>query len=510
MKGAKGSAGADPELDCSKLFREQPTPCSIPQGFLLLEEGNKKKKKPDNYAARDLAVFLCGVISFDQLSGTWAIWSGNHWVRQLSDTTARRKIAELVEKGTDPQGYNNRYLNAIIEQIKVANRLPHPKLATNVVPFANGLLEIGTGELTDATPDNATEYVLPHKYDPGAQCPTILSWLHDSVDGDGDTVEVLRAWLAALVRGISVQKFLVLIGPGGTSKGAFQRLAVALIGKENTETSSLRSIEGNSFEMAKYQGKRLCLLNEVGCYEGPVPNLKAMTGGDYLPLERKHQQQTGSFVFAGLVLLATNEYLGVSDSGVDRRSIYMRFDRKPSAADKRSWWMQGGEEKVLHSEIPGLIRWLLEMPREKIKPTLEALSGRILKDKAIGTCAGSSVAEWLNEECEFDEKAKTQIGRVSSNKKQQREMLYPNYRSYCDGTGRKPISQNKFTKELFRVASDMGHALIKEMCPTSRLTFVVGVRLIEIVSAFDSSIRPIVTEGTMQKTSFKPKGVANG
>jgi len=273
-------------------------------GFLLDESG---KKKADSHAGRDVAKRLEGDLAYDPRSESWAEWLGCYWQRQNSEKPARRKIAELVEIGTEPQGYAHRYLNSIVEQIKVRDRLPFPELATDVVPFTNGLLSIDTGELIDATPKYSTDYVLPHKYDPDAECPTILEWLRESVDNDDDTVEVLRAVLSALVRGLPVHKFLVLIGPGGTSKGVFQRLTAELVGKGNMETSSLNSLENNRFELAKYHGKRLCSINEVGQWRGrDLPNLKAMTGGDSLALERKHQQQTGAFVFLGLVLLATN------------------------------------------------------------------------------------------------------------------------------------------------------------------------------------------------------------
>ncbi len=60
--------------------------------------------------------------------------------------------------------------------------------------------------------------------------------------------------------------------------------------------------------------KRLCMINEAGRHGGQLNMLKAITGGDYIPLERKHVQQSGSFIFDGLVLMASNENLQSTDS----------------------------------------------------------------------------------------------------------------------------------------------------------------------------------------------------
>ncbi len=215
----------------------------------------------------------------------------------------------------------------------------------------------------------ALDWCLPHRYEKDADCPNIKSWLSLSVDHDEETVQLLRAWLAALVRGIELQIFLVLIGRGGSGKGTFQRLCMALIGIGNAAICSLRDLEENRFETAKLYGKRLCMVNEAGKHGGALNMLKAITGGDHIPLERKHVQQSGSFVFGGLVLMATNEQVTSSDatSGLERRRITVRFPRSATPEERADWRERGGEEGVLHSEIPGLLNWLLAMPVKEIR-----------------------------------------------------------------------------------------------------------------------------------------------
>lgn len=451
-------------------------------GFLIecskSKNGNVKcNKKPHNYAAKAVGKELDGKLAYHQESETWATWAGTHWQRVTNPMKAKRLIAEVVERGTDPDGYTNHYLNAIVEQLTIANILPMPELVSNVVPFKNGLLDIESGKLKEAEPNYATDYVLPHDYDSEAECPTIEAWLKESVDNDEDTVDLLLAWLSALVRGLFRQHFLILIGPGGTSKGTFQRLGVALVGEYNTEVSTLKNLEGNRFELAKHQGKRLCLINEAGKFGAHLANLKAMTGDDPLPLERKNKQQQGTFRYTGQVWLATNDEISSSDSGLERRRITVRFDRRVSAEKKQKWHRLGGEEAILHSEIPGLTRLLIEkFPPSAIDAALANLPDRVTEANVLGMCAGSSVAEWLLCSCEFDENAKTQIGQQGQNAK---TLLYPSYRAWCEGNGRNhPVASNNFKSELFEVAENLGHDLSEDKDTKTRCVHIVGLKLI--------------------------------
>jgi len=130
----------------------------------------------------------------------------------------------------------------------------------------------------------------------------------------------------ALVGG-DVQKFLELIGPGGTGKSTLIRLLVAFIGEKNHTATDLKNLETNNFEAAALYGKRLVLISDSSRYGGEVSTLKALTGGDPVRLEKKNKQQTGSFVFDGVIVIASNEAIQTADytSGLMRRRMPVNF-----------------------------------------------------------------------------------------------------------------------------------------------------------------------------------------
>ena len=62
-----------------------------------------------------------------------------------------------------------------------------------------------------------------------------LRWLHEVIRGAHDLVQTLRAYAKAVCTGrVDLQRYLELLGPGGTGKGMLCQAAMALVGLENT------------------------------------------------------------------------------------------------------------------------------------------------------------------------------------------------------------------------------------------------------------------------------------
>lgn len=447
----------------------------------------------DSQAASIIAKALHDRLIWDAEAGAWLRWVGTHWQPLINSAPADKLIADAVTIGTGWLGYQLSYLTGVTGIICRRGLLPPIAWPRGVVPFLNGLLDVQTRTLRPATPQDALDWSLPHQYDPAATCPTIRAWLRSAVEDDDETCELLRAWLAALVRGITLQNFLVLIGRGGSGKGTFQRLAMALVGSQNVAVTSLRDLEENRFETAKLFGRRLALVNEAGRHGGSLNVLKAITGGDHVSLERKHVQQSGSFVFGGLVLMASNEQILSSDmtSGLERRRLMVRFPRSATIEEREDWYRRGGEEAVLHAEIPGLVNWLLELPVEEIRHRIDSPPERVAADNLLGMAAGNGVADWLMTCCipgPVDPASpgayQIQIGakveyRDSGVLRYEGayDRAYPSYLTWCNETGRRPVSVVKFASILIDIAETLGHRIERHQHPRTRAAWLHGLRL---------------------------------
>jgi putative DNA primase/helicase len=215
--------------------------------------------------------------------------------------------------------------------------------------------------------------------------------------------------------------------------------------------------------------------------------LKAMTGDDALPLERKHQQQTGTFVFTGLTLLATNEDVQSTDStsGLERRRVTVRFPTTATEAERADWHTRGGEAGVLHREIPGLINWLLQLDERAIRRRFEQLPERVRRENLLGMAAGNPVADWLIQCTESDPDAYLQIGVLNKDEQGRpvfdhaHDWAYQSYRAFCLETGRdRPVSVVKFKEVVGDIARDLGRPVAFEDHPRKRTRIIKGLKLI--------------------------------
>ena len=431
------------------------------------EEKGKTKLVPkiESRAALIVQETLTGYLSLDADSRTWHRFTGTHWVpdNEAIDSV----LIELLYPGTESLGFKTSYKNGIKSILVDGNLMPLPKNDAGKLPFFNGLLCLKTKRLEPITPKNAQTWCLPYEFEPGLDCPSIKAWLLQAVDGDGETIEFLRAWMSAVLHGRNdLQKFLHLKGSGGTGKGMFIRLLTALIGKDNAAITSLGQLEQNRFEAATLYNKRLAVISESDRYGGSINVLKAITGQDDIRLERKHQQQAGSFVFQGLVIMASNESLQTTDhtSGLDRRRITVIFNRRASDEEKQKWERQGGEGAVLHRELPGLVNWLLELSQDDISRIIRNPPERIRNADFNAMTATNPVAAWIEECCIADREAWTQIGDKREIREPGHETiyengdkwLYANFLQWCQRANKPALASRRFTETLIQTCTTLG------------------------------------------------------
>ncbi len=459
------------------------TSITLPRA-LLVEDEDGKEHLVESIAAQAVADALRGLFGFCRESGHWYAFVGSHWQILSAPTTVEEVVAQLLY-ATVKAGFKARTLSAI-SSLLAKGLLPLPESALTsgrAIPFVNGLLDPTTRTLTPITPKSALTWCLPYPYDPAADCPTIKRFLLRAVTPDQmepgdqpeDLVEFLRAWFAALLTGrADLQRYLHLLGPGGTSKGALIRLAGALVGAQNATVTDLRNLEQNRFETAKLYGKRLVAITDSGRYGGSIDVFKALTGQDPLRFEEKYRQQGATFTFDGLTLLASNEPLQFSDftGAVERRRITIEFNRRVTDTERAAWDQQGGETAVLHREIPGLINWALELSREDITNRIQRQPQQIRRANRAALELTNPIAGWLLECTAPDPLHKLPMGRAeevqvtdgsgtgrSETERRYRHAdrwAYANYCTWCAQHRRLPVTSHRFKGLIIDLAQTLG------------------------------------------------------
>lgn len=374
---------------------------------------------------------------------------------EISPEAALSLIAKELESLADwDLGYEFNYLQSCFRLLQVAAQRSHWNQADGLLPFRNGVLRVATGELLPHSQDNLFTWQLPYDYDPAATCEPIQEWIKWSQGGDADRVQLLRAWLKAVVMGrYDLQRFLEMVGPGGTGKSTFTALAIALVGLENCHSTTLTRLEANRFETANLQGKRLLLITDSDRYGGDVAMLKRTTGGDLLPAERKGIQVTPTFMFSGIVMMSANEPIRSTDlsSGLERRRCQVPFSKQVAPEDRRNLISvtASGATGEFVPYLPGLLNWAIAMPDAEMEALIRQTDRYVpalAVAKAETLTETNSIAAWLDDCCYWAPGVQTQIG--TSDRSRQDHWLYASYHAYCSDRGMAPVGIARFTPSL--------------------------------------------------------------
>ena len=369
-----------------------------------------------------------------------------------------------------PDGFAWKLLQDIEKFLRTFLYMRFSQNSAEWLPFRNGAFCLETLTLEPHTPERHFTWSLPYDYIPEARCPRTRQWLHQACGGDHRLVQVLRAFAKAVVTGrVDLQRYLELLGPGGTGKGTYIRLLEALVGQESVFTTELKHLETNRFELSNVIGKRLIAITDAERYGGAVTALKAITGQDTLRLERKYKTQT-SGVAEGLVIVAANEPIVSADytSGLERRRLTIYFRYRPERPRDLLSLKDGVLQGELAPELSGVLTWVLSLPdtqmdafvRETsaVVPSLKVAWGQTLSAvNPLAAWATETLALVTPEEAAEKKYSPVKVGvahkveRVNSYECEE-IWLYPSYRRYMDDTGGQSIALRRFTdllKDLF-------------------------------------------------------------
>jgi phage/plasmid-associated DNA primase len=423
--------------------------------FLQETEGPKQ-----DAIANELAELWRDTICFDTNAQDWMQWQSGKWA-PIDVMAIRERISAHMD--TNAPGYTWNVLSGVERLLATKMHATLPMETPGWLPFRNGALELATMTLHPHSATRPFRWQLPYNYDPKQACKLTLAWLREAVHGDAQQVQLLRAFLKAVLTGrADLQRYLENIGPGGTGKSTFMRLLTALVGRENTFTTELKYLESNRFETSGLRHKRLVLITDAERYSGPVNQLKAITGGDGVRMEEKYKK-AGYDYPPVLVCISANEPIQSADytSGLTRRRISMRFTHKPAEPRQLLDWHIDRWVGDLADDIPGVLNWAMAMPDEEmeryIKHTEEAVPGLawVARQAILET---NPLADWANTHLIADATTgpdgvlttRVNIGvarSIDKGKGYECEdiWLYPNYRAWMDSTGNKAISLRRFT-----------------------------------------------------------------
>ncbi|END7395212.1 DNA primase [Escherichia coli] len=434
---------------------------NIAAGLTMPEQKNTQlAQMADSERAQLLAGRFDGVCVHPE-SEIVHVWRGGVWCPVSTMALSREMVAIYSEHRAT---FSKRVINNAVEALKVIAE-PMGEPSGDLLPFANGVLDLKTGEFSPHTPEN---WITTHngiEYTPPApgenirdNAPNFHKWLEHAAGKDPrKMMRICAALYMIMANRYDWQMFIEATGDGGSGKSTFTHIASLLAGKQNTVSAEMTSLD-DAGGRAQVVGSRLIVLADQPKYTGEGTGIKKITGGDPVEINPKYEKRFTAVIRA--VVLATNNNPMIFTEragGVARRRVIFRFDNIVSEAEKD----RELPEKIA-AEIPVIIRRLLAnfADPEKARALLleqrdgdEALAIKQQTDPVIEFC------QFLN----FLEEARGLMmgGGGDSVKYTTRNSLYRVYLAFMAYAGRsKPLNVAEFSKAMKPAAKVYGHEYI--------------------------------------------------
>ncbi|MCC2694082.1 DUF3854 domain-containing protein [Nodularia sp. LEGE 04288] len=443
------------------------------------DEPEKQKNPPPDQQAKRIAEDYRQLIAFNDETKLWMRYEADSpgvWSPESNEYM--ESIIYKILAGDNIQNFGSDYVTGILKLLRheLIERRWNEVSPRDWLPFTNGVVEIATGKLHKHAPGFRLTWTLPRDYsDTPGKWDNINNFLEHLSDGNPNIKELLICFCNAVIKGrYDLQKFLHLIGLGGTGKGTFARLVTELIGQQNILVTNLQVWCTNQFEGYNAFGKRLVIFPDEDPYKGGIGRFLSLTGEDKIRAEEK-RKKSFNFDYQGMTLVCSNFpiFAGGSSSRAKRRTITVPCNRRVVERQRREL------SKVFEPELAAFTLYLLSLDDDHVS--------RVMKgEKEIPQCTlefwenqmkGDSVSSWINDCIVYDINALTPIGNDRNEGNNGTPYtLFGSYVSHCLKTGGSPKSSRTFSPDLIETCQTiLNWPIQKEI--NKKGTFIRGLRL---------------------------------
>jgi P4 family phage/plasmid primase-like protien len=352
---------------------------------------------------------------------------------------------------------------------------------TRFIPFKNGVLEVETMQLLPHSPSYGFRWQMPRDYSiVSTGWNSIDKFLKDFSNQNHELKCVLLAFCNAVLLGRSdLNKFLYLSGSGGNGKGVFMNLVKALVGFQNTHTTSLASLCENRFEPANIKNKRLVLCDDEDKKPDSLTVFKSATGSGDITCEYKGKQ-SANFKFGGIFIVAANQpiFRGENHEAMKRRKVDFPCRHRPSKDEIRDLMPE------LLPELSAFTSYILALDPDWVEKTIRFASdvepiAELAREMSIRE---DSIAAYFDDRLIAD--PKESIGS---------EQLYKDYQAFCEANGLKPMSSVQFSPKLVELCRDsMGLDVSKKKRSSGQK--ILGLRFRTVIDEFEEKSAGVHSE----------------
>ncbi|MBA7554888.1 hypothetical protein ES705_47527 [subsurface metagenome] len=279
-------------------------------------------------------------------------------------------------------------------------------------------------------------------------------------------MELLQEWFGyCLTPDTRQHKMLMLVGPKRAGKGTIGRILTAILGEQNVAGPTLSDLASN-FGLWPLIGKPLAIVPDARLSGRQnlaqiTERLLAISGEDYLTIDRKHQEQV-TLKLKTRIMLITNElpWLGDSSGALANRFLILSFTESFLGKENINL------TDTLLEELPGILLWAIEGRQRLLK------RGHFVQPK--------SVAQELEELEDLSSPIRVYVRErliIGPGHTVTVDNIYQDYRGWCEKNGsRSPSRREVFCRDL-RAVLPKGIGIINRRSGKKRFRVYKGIGL---------------------------------
>ncbi len=323
-----------------------------------------------------------------------------------------------------------------------------PKVAapsSRYIAFRNGVFDLETGRIRENTPELRVPNLIPHDWNPAAECPAVDEALTQWACGREDIRTALMELIGlCMYRGREYQSGTFLTGTGANGKSTFLNMIMSILGPENTSSLDIWSF-GERFQTNALAGMLANIGDDIANERlsgKALAILKKVTAGNWVSAEVKGGK-TYEFRPYATCVFSCNRMPRLADNseGVYRRfriipflasfpsqsgSCNLHLERELSGEDAMQRTIFLGVQALMDAQSRGCLIQIAEQ---------EAMIDSIRKEN-------SSVFQFVCEELEYGTPDAESIYDHPTRE------IYGSYKAYCEEAGLRPVSRNNFSTEM--------------------------------------------------------------
>jgi putative DNA primase/helicase len=260
---------------------------------------------------------------------------------------------------------NFKFQDDLVKQFSATafSQAAEKRMDTVLINLLNGTLEISGDKHSLRAPnvDDRLKYQLGFNYDPNAEMPLFLNYLH-TVLPDKDCQKILAEAIGSIfIRTgvLKLEKIVVLLGPGANGKSVLSDIINALLGSENVSSFSLEDLtdgRNGSQSRAELENKLVNFSTEMSKRISPH-YLKILASGEPITVRRLYCAPYDMRDYAKIFTNCNELPAEVERShGFFRRWLIIPFNVTipKHLQDKRL------AQKIIEKELPAILNWALE------------------------------------------------------------------------------------------------------------------------------------------------------